>query len=99
LATRSHSSLKVVAFNANGIGRQRFELSKQLQAQHIDVTLLSEAHLKPHERFSIQNYIYRTDSNPGLKCGIAVAVRKDIPHNHADLPPFLSIKATGVWIP
>jgi len=54
MTTRVHRTLKVVAFNANGIGRQRFELCKQLQAQRIDVTLLSVTHLKPHERFSIQ---------------------------------------------
>jgi hypothetical protein len=38
-------------FNANVIMRQRYGLSKQLQEQRIDVALLSEAHLKPRERF------------------------------------------------
>jgi hypothetical protein len=47
------------------------------------VALLSETHLKPHERFSIPNYyFYRTDRHPGRKGGTAVAVRKGIPHNH-----------------
>jgi hypothetical protein len=72
MAARVHKPLKVIAFNANGIGRQRYELSKQLQDLHIDVTLLSETHLKPHERFFIPNYhIYRTDRFPGRKGGIA----------------------------
>jgi len=53
--TRVHRPLKFVAFNA-GITRQRYELSKQLQTRCIDVALLSETHLKPHERFSIRNY-------------------------------------------
>jgi hypothetical protein len=39
--------LKVTAFNANGIGRQRHELSKQLQDLHIDVTLFSETRQNP----------------------------------------------------
>jgi hypothetical protein len=58
MATRVqvHRPLKVVAFNANGIGNQHFELSKQLQDHHIDVALLSEARLKPLERFFIPNY-------------------------------------------
>jgi hypothetical protein len=30
---------------------------------------------------------------------IAVAVRKGIPYNHANLPPFVSIEAAGVCIP
>jgi endonuclease/exonuclease/phosphatase family metal-dependent hydrolase len=46
-----HRTLKVMPFNANGISRQRYELSKQLQDLHVDVALFSETHLKPHERF------------------------------------------------
>jgi hypothetical protein len=56
MATRIHRPLNVVAFNANGIGRQRYEVSKQLQEQRIDVALISDTHLKPHERFYIPNY-------------------------------------------
>jgi hypothetical protein len=43
------------------------------------------------------NYnIYRTDGFPARKGGTAVAVRKSIPHSHADLPPLVSVEATGV---
>jgi hypothetical protein len=66
MATRVHRPLKVIAFNGNGIGRQRSELSKQLQDLLIDVALFSETRLKPHERFSIPNFhLYRTDRHPG----------------------------------
>jgi hypothetical protein len=41
---RNKVSLNVVAFNANGIGRQRYEVSKQLQEQRIDVALISDTH-------------------------------------------------------
>jgi exonuclease III len=100
MAARIHRPLKIVAFNANGILRQRHELSKQLQDLHIDVALLSETHLKPHERFFIPNYhLYRIDRFPGRKGGTAVAVRKGIPYNHVDLPPLVSTEATGVCIP
>jgi hypothetical protein len=34
-----------------------------------------------------------------MKGRTAVAVRKGIPHNHVDLPPLISIEATGVCIP
>jgi hypothetical protein len=79
---------------------QRCELSKQLQDLHIDVALLSETHLKPHERFRVPNYhFYRTDRFPRGKGRTAVAVRKGIPHNHVDLPPLVSVEATGVCIP
>jgi hypothetical protein len=42
MATRVHRPLKVIGFNANGIGRQRYELSKQLQDLHIDVAVFRD---------------------------------------------------------
>jgi endonuclease/exonuclease/phosphatase (EEP) superfamily protein YafD len=77
VAARIHRPLRVIAFNANGIWRRRCELSKQLQDLHIDVAVLSETHLKSHERFFIPNYHFcRTDRFPG---------RKDVPHKHVYL--------------
>jgi hypothetical protein len=64
------------------------------------VALLSETHLKPHERFFIPNYhYYRTNCFQGRKVKTAVAVRKGIPHNHVDLLLLVSIEATGVCKP
>jgi hypothetical protein len=100
MASRVHMPLKVVAFNAKGTRRQRYELSKHLQQQRIDVALLSETHLKPHESFYIPNYqVYQADRFPGIKGGTAVAVKIGVRHSHVDLPPIDSIKATGVCIP
>jgi hypothetical protein len=65
----------------------------------VHVSVLSERHLKPHERFFISIYnFYQTDLFLGRKGGTAVAVRKGIPHNDVDLPPLVSVDATGVWI-
>jgi hypothetical protein len=84
----------------NGISKQHYKLSKQLQALHIDVALFSETHLKPHERFYIPNYhFHRIDHHPGRKGRTAVGVRKGIPHMHVDLPPLISVEATGICIP
>jgi hypothetical protein len=100
MATRFHRPLKVITFNANGTGRQRYELSKQLQDLHVDVALLSETLLKHHESFVIPNYhLYQTDCYSGRKGGTAVEVRKGIPHSHVELAPFVSVEATGVCIP
>jgi hypothetical protein len=82
------------------IWRQRYELSKQLQDLHVDVALFSETHLKLHGRFFFPNFhFYRTDRHPGRKGGTAIAARKGIPHNHVDLPPLISVEATGVCTP
>jgi hypothetical protein len=65
---------------ANGIGRQRYELSKQLQDLHVDVALFSEIHLKPHERFFIPNcHFYRTDRHPGRKAELPLQLEKGSP--------------------
>jgi hypothetical protein len=99
MAARVQRQLKVIAFNANGTWKQRYELSKQLIGLHIDMALLSETHLKHHEQFFIQNYhFYWTDHFPGRKGGTAFAVRKRIPHNHADLPLLVSIETTEAYI-
>jgi exonuclease III len=100
MAARVHRPLKVLAFNTNGIRRQRYELRKQLQDLHVDVALFSETYLKPHERFLIPNFhLYRTDRHPDRKGVNAIAVRKGSPHNLVDLPSLVSIEATGVCIP
>jgi hypothetical protein len=76
-----HRPLRVIAFKANGISKQRYELSKQLQDLHTDVVLFSEKRLKLYERFYIPNYhFYQIDRHPGRKGGTAIAVRKGIPH-------------------
>jgi hypothetical protein len=100
MATRIHGPLKVIEFNENNIMRQRCGLSKQLQDLYIDVGLFSETHLKPHERFftSICHF-YRTDRNRGGNGGTTLAVRRGVTHNHVDLPPLVSVQATGVCIP
>jgi hypothetical protein len=41
MATRIHRPLKAIAFNANDIMRQRYELSTQLQDLHVDVVMFS----------------------------------------------------------
>jgi hypothetical protein len=42
----------------------------------------------------IPNYhFYRINRQPGRKGRTAVAVRKGIPHKHADLPPLISVEA------
>jgi hypothetical protein len=70
MATRIHRPLKVIAFNATGIGKQRYELSKEVEDLHTYVALFSETHLKPHERLFIPNYHFYRRRRKG---GTAVA--------------------------
>jgi hypothetical protein len=61
---------------------------------HRDVALLSDTHLKHHERFN--TFIGLTSS--GRIGGTAVELRS-IPHNNRELALFASIGATGICIP
>jgi hypothetical protein len=92
-----HRPLKVVAINANGIGRQAYELRKQMQDLKIDMFLFSETHLKPHMRLYIPNYhIYRNDCQDGQKAELTLQSKRA---SHIltllALPPLLSVEATG----
>jgi hypothetical protein len=54
MAARVHRPLKVIAFNANGIWRQRSEFSKQLQDLHTDVALPQRHISNPMRDSSLQ---------------------------------------------
>jgi hypothetical protein len=82
--------LKVIAFNANDIWRQSYELSKQLQRLHIGVDLFTETSSPMRGPFTgLTALSGRKGEN---------AVRKDVPHNTVHLPPFVPTEATGVCI-
>jgi hypothetical protein len=85
MAATVHKPLKIIAFNANDIGRQAYELRKQLQELKTDVALFPETDLIPHIRFYIRNYhIYRTDRQDRHKGGTAAAAKKGVPHTYSD---------------
>jgi inorganic pyrophosphatase len=78
MPTTVHRPLKVIAFNANGIGRQSFEVRKQLQELKIDVPLFSETHLKPYMTFYIPNYDFiRLTVKTGTKAELSLQLRKE----------------------
>jgi hypothetical protein len=53
--------------NADGNGRQAYEVMKQFQDLKINVALFSETRLKHHMSVYIPKYIYRTDHLDGHK--------------------------------
>jgi exonuclease III len=74
MLTTVHRLLKIIAFNANGIERQAYQVRKQLQDSKIDVALFSETRLETHMRFYIPNFdIYLTECEGGRKGGNSVA--------------------------
>jgi hypothetical protein len=52
--------------------------------------------LRDRECFIPNVHKYGTDHFPGRKGGTAITIRKNIPPNPVDLPPFVSVEETGV---
>lgn len=76
---------KIVFWNAQGITTK----TKQLQLEYfatkeeIDVFLLAETFLKPQHTFILNNYIiYRNDRINQVHGGVAIAIRKSLPHKY-----------------
>jgi hypothetical protein len=79
-AARVHRLLKVITFQAKGVWRQCYELSKQLQDLHIDVAFLSQTHLKPHESFFVLNYhFYQLTTSQKEKAELSLQLEKAFP--------------------
>jgi hypothetical protein len=80
------------------LGGSSVEVRIQLQNFKREVTVISGTHLKPHMKFHIPNHVfYRTDREDENKSGI-VFVKNGIPHTCVDLPPLLSVEATGICV-
>jgi hypothetical protein len=84
-------------FNANGILKQRYELSKQLQDLHIDVALFSETHLKPHGGFlfKIINFT-ETIANREEKAELPLQSKKASPQSCTHASPHFSRSYWGL---
>lgn len=75
------NAIKIMHWNANSIQNKTEELVHFLQEHDIDVALISETHLKPCNKFKVQNYsVYRTDRMRGPGGGTAILVKKLTQH-------------------
>jgi hypothetical protein len=75
MAVGIHRPLKVMEFNENGIFRQHYEVSKQLQDLYIDVALLSHTNQNSYERLLYSKLSLLSDwPLPGTISGTAFEV-------------------------
>lgn len=105
MATQPHTlfSARLFTWNANGLSTDRkLELANYMQSRDLLIGLLQETHLRPTHSFKLAgHYIYRTDSprqSAKARGGTAIIVNSSIKHHEIDLPPLLSIEATGVEV-
>lgn len=75
--------MKIMFWNAQGISTKvkQTQLELLLEKECIDILLLAETFLKPHHSLNIRNYIvYRNDRTHQAHGGVAIVIRKNIPH-------------------
>jgi hypothetical protein len=94
MMARVHRPLKFLAFHANGIARQRYELSAAARATHWRVCALWDTSETSWEFLYSKSLLSHWQSS-GQKRRNCLAVGKGNPHNHVDLLPLVSQEATG----
>ena len=81
-----YREIKLLHLNINGIYSSRAELEHLLTEHDPHITCLNETHLHISNKLNINNYnIYRKD-RIGIKGGVAILHRKDIPVTEIDIP-------------
>jgi hypothetical protein len=88
-----HRRLKIIACNANCIGRQAYVGRKHLQDLKIDVAFFSGTHQKPHMNYIPSYDICPADHQDGHKVGTAAEFKKGIPQTCVDVSPALLVAA------
>lgn len=76
-------SVKLVIWNANGLGQHSNELKAFLINQNIDIMLISETHFTKRSYFRIPNYTIYNAYHPSgnARGGAAIIIRNKIEHN------------------
>lgn len=60
--THNHDTLRLAFFNANGINRQKQELTDFINEHKLDAILINETHLRAGDRLKLANFtVYRRD--------------------------------------
>jgi len=84
-------TLRIIAWNANGLVQRKKELDDFLHNENIDIALVLEIHFTPWTVLKIRNYNIYTILHPSGKArgGIAIFVKDSIKHfeleNHSEL--------------
>lgn len=96
--TNISHQFSILQWNSNGLAHQKNELYAFLLTNHINILLISEAHLTPNSSFHITGYsTYHCDHPDGsAHAGSAILIKSDI--KHTLLPPYQNnaIQATNI---
>lgn len=93
-------SLRILAWNANGLPQHTRELELFLLNQKIDIVLLSETHFTSKSVFRLPRYSTYMTLRPDGKAhgGTAVLIKTSLPHHESTPYQTMSLQATSVKI-
>lgn len=91
-------NLKIVNWNANGLKMKRSLFIVFLSQHKVDIACITETHLISSEKFTIPGYnVYRFDRDaPKASGGVAIIIRKNIPHYSIFLPYMNTLEIIGI---
>lgn len=77
------ASLRIGAWNANGLAPVKNELKVILEVNKIDIMLISETHLNDRKVFKLEGYNVYYTNHPDGTChgGTAILIKQNIKHN------------------
>lgn len=80
------NSLRIMAWNADGIIKHANELEATLKIGDIDICLISETHLTNHTFVNIKNYETHCTNHPSnnARGGSAILIKRSIKHHEED---------------
>ncbi|VVC27523.1 Pre-C2HC domain,Endonuclease/exonuclease/phosphatase,Zinc finger [Cinara cedri] len=93
-------TLRIIAWNANGLVQRRQELEDLLYSENIDIALISEIHFTTWTYLKIRNYRIYTTIHPSGKArgGTAVIIKESIKHYELEKYSVNHIQATSVRV-
>lgn len=93
-----HGLLKLLCWNADGVGSKIHELMNLVSALGVDVVAISESRLSSKFSLEIPGYvIYRQDRHcSGRGQGVAIFVKQNIEHSIVSIPNTQHIEAVAI---
>ena len=101
------NSLRIMAWNANGILQHTNELEAILKTGNIDICLISETHLTNNTFVNIKNYETHCTNHPlnNARGGSAIIIKRTIKHHEEDKycteefqATTISLKIEGIYL-
>lgn len=98
--SNKQNTIKIMAWNANGLLKHKNELEVILKQKQIDICLISETHLTNHMYASFKNYKMYCANHPqnNARGGSAVIIRKSIDHYEEEIISSEEFQAATVTI-